>query len=175
MVHPLKTTDIVPSRRDGKLENRVENNEFQVGEECEAQLLQSCINSVTAIKSTCRDLSLCRLQSLCYTDRHACLKVSVFIMPMSLFLYKDYFHIVENISLLLFCCNREFLVYFYLCTSTFTSVLCTYTICLLCMSSAFPRGQDVLYFVCQKKKNPLKLSSGLLHNLCDGKCSDLSM
>lgn len=118
MVHPLKTTDIVPSRRDGKLENRVENNEFQVGEECEAQLLRSCINSVTAIKSTCRDLSLCRLQLLCYTDHHTCLNVSVFIMPMSLFLYKDYFHIVENISLLLFCCNREFLVYFYLCTES---------------------------------------------------------
>ena len=108
MVHPLKTTDIVPSCRDGKLENRDENNEFQVGEECEAQLLQICIHSVTAIKSICRDLSLCRLQLLCYTDHHTWLNVPVLIMLMSLFLYKDYCHIGENISLLLFFVIEDF-------------------------------------------------------------------
>ena len=68
-------------------------------EECEAQLLQIhfvFINSVTAIKSMCRDLSLCRLQLLCYTDRHTYLNVSVFTMPVPLFLDKDYFHIDEK-------------------------------------------------------------------------------
>ena len=130
MVHPLKKTDIVPSCRDGKLENGDENNESQ-------------LRGVWG--SAARDLSLCRLQLLCYTDRHTYLNVSVFTMPVPLFLDKDYFHIDEK----------------YFCTWVTwvqrlmsASVLCTYTICLLCVSSFFPRGQDVLYLFVKKKKSP---------------------
>ena len=140
MVHPLKKTDIVPSCRDGKLENGDENNESQ-------------LRGVWG--SAARDLSLCRLQLLCYTDRHTYLNVSVFTMPVPLFLDKDYFHIDEKYFCTFSFCNAEFSVYFNLSTASDECQRPVHIHNLFAVRIfIFSTWAGCSLFVCQKKKSP---------------------